>query len=106
MQIWDHPGASREALGDIRGARSLIDLNVDKEMGLQVHYAQGCKYGTFYGPWGKDQAYLGVVKGPIPLWFSSEVVVNLRELKVIQYTEPSVLIGADVLCGGHQGWNF
>lgn len=37
------------------------------------------------------------MKGPIPLRFSSEVVVNLRELKLSQHTEPLVFIGADVL---------
>ena len=55
-------------------------------MVLQVYYAQGHEYGTFYGPGGKELAYLGIVKGHIPLRFSSEVVVNLRELKVIQNT--------------------
>ena len=46
------------------------------------------------------------MKGLIPLQFSSEVVENLRELKVIQHTEPLVFIGADVLSAGHQGWSF
>ena len=49
---------------------------------------------------------MGVVKGPIPLRFSSKVVVNLRELKVVQHTKLLVLIGADVLSTGHQGWSF
>ena len=49
---------------------------------------------------------MGVIKGPIPLHFCGEVVVNLQELKVIQHTKTLVLIGADVLSAGNQGWSF
>ena len=71
-----------------------------------MQYARGAEFGTFYGPGGKEHAYLGVVKGPILLRFSAEMVVYFRELKVIQHTEPLVLIGADVLNAGHAGWSF
>ena len=67
-----------------------------------MQYARGAKFGTFYGPGGKEQAYLGVVKGPILLRFSADMVVYLRDLKVIQHTKPLVLIGADVLSAGMQ----
>ena len=70
-----------------------------------MQYARDAEFGTFYEPGGKEQAYLGVVKGPIPLCFSADAVVYLRELKVIQHTEPLVLIGADVLSAGHAGWS-
>ena len=106
LQVGEAPGAVTEALGDTGGARSLIDLDSAHAMGLQVHHARGSEYGTFYGPGGREQAYLGVVKGPIPLRFSADVVVYLRELKVIAHTEPLVLIGADVLSAGHVGWSF
>ena len=33
-------------------------------------------------------------------------MVYLHELKVIQYTEPLVLIGVEVLSAGHAGWSF
>ena len=106
LQVGEAPGAVTEALGDTGGARSLIDLDSAHAMGLQVHHARGSEYGTFYGPGGREQAYLGVVKGPIPLRFSADVVVYLCELKVIAHTEPLVLIGADVLSAGHVGWSF
>ena len=34
------------------------------------------------------------------------MVLEVPELKVIHHLEPLVLIGADVLCGGHKGWCF
>ena len=71
-----------------------------------MQYARSAEFCTFYGPGGKEQAYLGVVKGPIPLRFSADMVVYLRELKVIQHTEPLVLIGADMLSAGLAGWSF
>ena len=71
-----------------------------------MQYARGARFGTFYGPGSKEQAYLGVVKSPIPLRFSADMVVYLRKLKVIQHTEPLVLIGADMLSAGHVGWSF
>ena len=48
-----------------------------------MRYARGAEFGTFYGPGGKEQAYLRVVKGPIPLHFLVDVIVYLRKLKVI-----------------------
>ena len=62
-------------------------------------------FGTFHGPGGKEQAYLGIVKGPVPLHFLADVVVYLRELKVIQHTKPLVLIGVDVLSAEHVVWS-
>ena len=38
------------------------------------------------------------------LYFGREVVIELREMKVIAQNEPLLLIGADVLCGSHVGW--
>ena len=44
--------------------------------------------------------------GGIPACFSADMMVYLRELKVIQHTKPLMLIGADVLSAGHVGWSF
>ena len=71
-----------------------------------MQYACGAEFCTFYRPGGKEQAYLGVVKSPIPLHFSADMVVYLHELKVIQHTETLMLIGADVLSSGHASWSF
>ena len=40
------------------------------------------------------------------LRFGKEVQLELRELKLIHHSEPLLLIGADVLCGGRVGWNY
>ena len=45
-----------------------------------MQYARGAEFGTFYGPGGKEQTYLGVVKGPILLFFLADMVVYLHEL--------------------------
>ena len=71
-----------------------------------MQYAWGAEFSTFYGPGGKEQVYLGVVKGPILLCFSAELVVYLHQLKMIQHTEPPVLIGGDALRAGHVGGSF
>ena len=74
------PGAITEALGDTGGARSLIDLGTATAMDFKVQYAWVAEFGTFYGPGGKEQTYLGVVKGPILLFFLADMVVYLHEL--------------------------
>ena len=40
------------------------------------------------------------------LRFGKEVQLELRELKLIHHSEPLLLIGADVLCGGRAGWTY
>ena len=46
------------------------------------------------------------MRGPLTVRFSSEVVVELPELKVIIHLEPLLLLGADALCFGKRGWSF
>ena len=106
LQIGDRPGAVTEGIADTGGARSLVDLNSAQSLGLNVTRAKGTEFGTFYGPASELRAYAGVVRGPVAFRFSQEVVVYIRELKVIEHAEPLVLVGANVLCAGHPGWTF
>lgn len=52
--------------------------------------------------------YHGLVRGPIPLQFSSTVSIPLTCIKVVDHGEPLLLLGADVLRGGRPGhyWCF
>ena len=95
-----------EAIGDTGATRSLLDLASAKRMGLPVELATGQEFGTYFGPGSKETPYAGRVQGPVTLKLSSEVTLELRELKVIHHSEPLLLIGADVLCGGRPGWTF
>ena len=38
--------------------------------------------------------------------FGKDVLLELREIKLIYHVEPLLLIGADVLCGGREGWTY
>ena len=95
-----------EAIADTGGAKSLIDVRSAQKMGLPVTLAQDREFGTFYGPGSVERAYAGIVAVPVPVRFSADVVLYIRELKVIQHSEPIMLIGVDVLCSGHLGWDF
>ena len=99
-------GAVTEAVADTGGARSLIELHFARVLGLEVQEALHQEFGTYYGPGGEEKGYVGRVWGPLTVRFSSEVVVELPELKLIIHPEPLLLLGADVLCFGKRGWSF
>ena len=68
--------------------------------------AQGSEYGTYFGPGSVEKPSAGRVAGPVHIRLLGEVELEVAELKVIHHVEPLVLIGADILCGGHKGWSF
>ena len=95
-----------EAIGDTGAARSLVDMGSARSMGLPVQVARGSEFGTYFGPGSVEKPYAGRIAGPVAIRLSDEVHLEVSELKVIHHVEPLVLIGADVLCGGHRGWSF
>ena len=100
------PPAVMEGIGDTGATRSLMDLETARRVGLQVEVAHGSEFGTYFGPGSKERPYAGRVVGPVVLRFGKEVQLELRELKLIHHSEPLLLIGADVLCGGRAGWTY
>ena len=54
-----------EAIVDTGGARSLIDLDTAKTLGLKVEMANKNDMGCFWGPGGEVMGYAGRIKGPI-----------------------------------------
>ena len=50
-----------------------------------------------------EKPYAGKIAGPVVMRFGKDVVLELREVKLIHHVEPLLLIGADVLCGGREG---
>jgi hypothetical protein len=87
-----------EAMLDTGGARSMIDLQTAEMLGLEVERTTSTKYfGCFYSASAVPTPYAGRVKGPVDVQFSDKVTFQMKELKVIHYPEPLVLIGTDLL---------
>ena len=84
----------------------LVDLESARAMGLLVRMAKGSKFGTFYGPGLVKQVSVGIVAVLVPICFSVEVVLHIRELKVKVYPKPLLLLGVDLSRSGHPGWDF
>lgn len=84
---------------DSGGARTMIDSNTARLIGLDVEWAVDTKkhYGTFSGVNGKALQYLGVTKRPVRMQFGDDVVFMLREVKVFDYPSPIFLVGTDLL---------
>lgn len=100
-------GAFCEAIVDTGGARSMIDYETAKALGLDIELADANKsFGSFWGPSGSPCEYFGRVKGPVELRFSSDVAFRLPELKIIKHSEPLVLVGTDILMRSRGGWTF
>ena len=60
-----------EAIGDTGGSKSLIDVELAKQMGLHMLEAPNGEFGTYYGPGGEEKAYYGKVPGPLTIRFSA-----------------------------------
>ena len=54
-----------EAIIDTGGARSLIDLDTARTLGLKIEMAKSNNMGNFWGPGGEVMGYTGTVRGPI-----------------------------------------
>lgn len=77
-------GAFVEAIIDTGGARSMIDYETAKALGLNIQLADATQsFGSFWGPSGAPCEYFGRVKGPVEIRFSSDVSFRLPELKII-----------------------
>jgi hypothetical protein len=83
---------------DSGGAHSMIDLHTAEMLGLDVEKTTATKYfGCFYSASAVPTPYAGRVRGPVEIQFSEAVTFKLKELKVIHYPEPLILIGTDLL---------
>ena len=78
-----------------------MDIATACRVGLPVSIAKGAEYGTYFGPGSMEKPYAGKIAGPVFMRFGKEVVLELREAKLIHH-----VIGADVLCGGREGWTY
>lgn len=54
------------AIVDTGGARTMIDREAAERLGLQIDKAtKRTKYGSYWGPGGRETFYYGRVKGPL-----------------------------------------
>lgn len=86
----------------------MMDLQTAESMNLDVEKTTANKYfGSFISASAVPTPYAGRVKGPVELRFSENVSFQIREIKIIQYPEPLVLIGTDVLGAfGGEGFSY
>ena len=83
---------------DSGGARSMIDLQAAKKMGLPIERARkGKMFGSFFGPGNREIPYYGRIKGPVEVQVSAEAKLVIPQLKVFKHGEPLLLVGTDVL---------
>jgi hypothetical protein len=89
-----------EVVLDSGGARTMIDKDTARALGLNVEWAtSGKSFGTYSGVTSSNSSYAGRAVGPVQVRFNQEVTFCLDELKVFEYPEPIILIGTDLL--GH-----
>ena len=105
-------GDCTECIIDTGGARTMLDKATASAAGLSITLpGEGVEVGGYYQPSGGDIIYYhGVVQGPVQLRFSEDVVISIGELKVLESTDPMILIGADAMAAPLQarcpGWQF
>ena len=95
-----------EAILDTRGAKTIISCDLAHDLNWEVETpSEGKSFGSYLGPGGKPTQYFGHISGPVGIRFGLGIVVNVREIKVVEHANPLFLMGADVLCGGSGGQN-
>lgn len=95
-----------EAIMDTGGARSLVDVDTARQMGLEVKEGDA---GYFWGPGNAATSYFGRVVGPVRLQFEDNLVLTLPELKVVKGTrkDPLLILGSDLMAPCQEGeWDF
>lgn len=77
-------GGFCEAIVDTGGARSMIDYESAKALGLNIELASKERsFGSFWGPSGEPIEYFGRVKGPVEVQFADGISFRLPEIKLI-----------------------
>ena len=87
----------------------MMHIDSAKKLGLTIqHTDREVHYGSWSGPGDKPQYYVGRVPGPVLVRFDAQVVIPLAEVKLIQTTEPLILVGSDLMAppAVKKGWKF
>ena len=93
-----------KAILNTGGAKTNVSHDLAHNLNWEVETPpKGKSFGSYLGLGRKIPRYYGHIPGPIGIRFSPDIVVNVREIKVVEHSDPLFLIGADVLCGGSGG---
>ena len=83
---------------------TLLDRTMVAALGLNVRQASKGEFGCYMGPGAKEaKAYWGMVAEPVHLTIAPGVDARLENICVVEHAAPLLLIGTDVLRGGHLG---
>ena len=102
-------GSITDVLMDTGGSRTMMDITSARKMGLQIQLTdKEIHYGSWSGPGDKPQYYVGRVPGPILVRFDAAVVIPLAEIKLIETSEPLIIVGSDFMAppSSTRGWRF
>ena len=92
---------------DTGGARTMMDRRVAESLGLPIDKASKKKrYGSYWGPGGKETYYWGRVQGPVTVKVAEGVELSLKEIKIIEHGEPIMILGTDTLVDSEDCWRF
>ena len=93
---------------DTGSCSTLLDRTMAAALGLSVRQASEGEFGCYMVPGAKEaKAYWGMVAEPVHLTFALGVDARLENICVVEHAALLLLIGANVLRGGHPGeWNF
>ena len=96
------------AMMDTGGEKSMVCTRVAELLGLHYSRARGSEFGKYVTTGGHVQPYFGLIRGPIDVRFSADIMMQLKFLKVVKHGKPLLLLGADLMRGGRPtyGWNW
>ena len=87
----------------------MMDLDSAKKLGLTIQRTdREVHFGSWSGPGDKPQYYVGHVPGPVLVRFDAQVVIPLAEVKLIETSEPLIIVGSDLMAppAVRKGWKF
>ena len=96
-------------IADYGAYKTIMDLRMAEAFSLTerraVNRDRGC-YAILGS--GLEHDHVGIVEDPFVLHLGERVVFTLTGMRVIEHPFPIFLLGADVMCGGHEGpsWNY
>ena len=118
LELVPHSSAHYMACGEINGrlinmvvdtggARTMMDRTVASKLGLPIERAnKKIKFGSYYGPGGKETYYWGRVPGPVIVRIAAGVELKLNEIKIIEHSEPILIMGTDALVDSEETWRY
>ena len=87
----------------------MMDLDSAKKLGLTIQRTdREVHFGSWSGPGDNPQYYVGCVPGPVLVRFDAQVVIPLAEVKLIETSEPLIIVGSDLMAlpAVQKGWKF